>query len=173
MGTPPSTVETFECPSCGNLGFGRGEIVCCDRPMERVTDADVGVTQPDLDEVMRSIFGMSETELDICLCVMEGGEQTVSELAEQVEYDRSVVSRHLNHLADLGVVDKHRRLLKEGGQVYIYAPKDPDAVRHALAGAFVTWAREALSLIDSLSREKTESMVDRETQDAQWRIYQE
>lgn len=173
MRSPPSAAEIFECVSCGNLGLGQGEMVCCDKPMKPASDEDVGVSQPSLDEVMRTVFDMSETELDICLCVMEGGEQTVTELAEQVDYDRSVVSRHLNHLADLGVVDKHRRLLKEGGQVYVYAPNEPDVVRRSLAGAFVTWAQEATSLIDSLSREKAEAMVESDTQDPQWKIYRE
>jgi len=97
----------------------------------------------------------------------------VAELAEQVDYDRSVVSRHLNHLADLGVVDKQRRILKEGGQVYVYTPNDPAAVRRNLLGAFILWVQEATSLIDSLSRKKVEAIVKTDTGDAQWKIYQE
>jgi predicted transcriptional regulator len=141
--------------------------------MESTTRDAVGVSQPSLDDVMRTVFGMSETELDVCLCVMEGGEQTVAELADRIDYDRSVVSRHLNHLAELGVVTKQRRLRKEGGQVYVYSPTDPASVRRNLAAAFVVWAQEATSLIQSLSREKAEAMVERDTQDPQWQIYQE
>lgn len=173
MGNPQPAIELFECVNCGNLGFGQGEMVCCDSPMESTTRDAVGVSQPSLDGVMRTVFGMSETELDVCLCVMEGGEQTVAELADRVDYDRSVVSRHLNHLADLGVVDKHRRLRREGGQVYVYSPTDPASVRRNLTAAFVVWAQEATSLVQSLSREKAEAMVERDTQDPQWQIYRE
>jgi predicted transcriptional regulator len=163
----------YKCDSCGNLGIGQDGMICCDNAMERVSDENVGVSEPSIDQLLRIVFDMSETELDICLCVMEGGEQTVAELAEQVDYDRSVVSRHLNHLADLGVVDKRRRILKEGGQVYVYTPNDPAAVRRNLVGAFTIWAQKATSLIDSLSRQKVEAIVKTNTQDPQSKIYQE
>lgn len=141
--------------------------------MEPASNDDFSVSEPSLDELLRTVFDMSETELDVCLCVMEGGEQTVAELAEQVDYDRSVVSRHLNHLVDLGVVDKRRRLLKEGGHVYVYVPNDPEVVRRSLAGAFATWVQEATALIDSLSREKVEAIVEADAESPQWRIYRE
>lgn len=173
MRSSPSSARLFECVSCGNLGLGQGEIVCCDGAMKPTTDEDFGVSQPSLEELMRTVFDMSKTELDICLCVMEGGGQTVAELAAEVDYDRSVVSRHLNHLVDLGVVDKRRRLLAEGGQVYVYTPNEPDVVRRSLTGAFVTWVQEATSLIDSLSRDKVEAIVETDTDDPQWKIYQE
>jgi predicted transcriptional regulator len=173
MTSDAHSATLFECESCGNLGVGRGDIVCCDSPMERAGGDDTGVEKPSLDQLMRTVFDMSETELDICLCVMEGGEQTVSELAERIGYDRSVVSRHLNHLADLGVVDKRRRLLKEGGQVYVYTPTDPAAVRRSLSGAFAVWVQEAASLIESLSREKVETMVDADERDPKWTLYRE
>jgi predicted transcriptional regulator len=168
-----SSAELLECGSCGNLGFGQGGMVCCDSAMEPVDGDGDGVTRPSFEELVRTVFDMSETELDICLCVMEGGDRTVAELAREVEYDRSVVSRHLNHLVDLGVVDRHRRLLEEGGQVYVYTPNEPDVVRRNLAGAFVAWVRDATSLIESLRREKVEAMVEDNARDPQWEIYRE
>lgn len=128
---------------------------------------------PRLDDVLRTVFDMTESELDICLCVMAGGEQTVAELSEEVGYDRSVVFRHLNHLVDLGVVGKRRRLLKEGGQVFVYTPRDPATVRENLLANFGGWVSEATAHIESLSREKVETIVERESPDPQWKIYQE
>ena len=168
-----SSATLFECDSCGNLGIGQEEIICCDTEMTRLSNKDTSINEPSLNQLMQTAFDMSETELDICLCVMEGGEQTVAELAEQIEYDRSVVYRHLNHLSDLGVVDKQRRILKEGGQVYVYAPNSPAAVRRNLSRAFIFWVQGATSLIDSLSREKVEAMVKTDAEDPQWKIYQE
>lgn len=169
----PSSATLFECDSCGNLAIGQEEIVCCGEAMKRVSNENIGVSEPSLNQLMRTVFDMSETELDICLCVMEGGEQTVAELAEKVDYDRSVVSRHLNHLVDLGVVDKQRRILKEGGHIYVYTPTDPAVVRRNLLGAFIFWIQGATSLIDSLSREKVEAIVKADAQDPQWEIYKE
>jgi predicted transcriptional regulator len=131
------------------------------------------VEQPSRKQLMRTVFDMSESELDICLCVMEGGEQTVAELSEQVNYDRSLVSRHLNHLVDLGVIEKRRLLRQEGGQVYIYAPNGPEVVRQNLSMGFLKWLQEANTLINSITREKVESMVEADTTEPQWKIYQE
>lgn len=171
MVRPSSSVELLECHSCGNLGFGTGEISCCDRAMEPAEATSTAVNQPSLADVMRMVHGMSPTELDICLCVMEGGALTVSELAEQIDYDRSVVSRHLNHLVDLGVIGKQRRLLEGGGQVYIYTPNDPDVVRRQLVGSFMNWVKEATSLVDAVSRDKVEAIVDADTDDPKWKLY--
>jgi predicted transcriptional regulator len=168
-----AAASLLECDSCGNLGIGEGEVVCCDQPMSRVGGDQDGVSEPSIEHLMQTVFGMSESELDICLCVMAAGEQTVSDLAATVDYDRSVVSRHLNHLADLGVVEKQRRLLKQGGHVYVYAPTEPATVRRSLKGAFLTWAQEAVTRIDSLSKDKVAAMVESEAETPQWKIYQE
>ena len=112
------------------------------------------MNRPTLETMVRTVFGMSETELDVCLCVMEAGEGTVSELADRVDYDRSVVARHLGHLVDLGVLERRRRLLEAGGQVYVYVPNDEDVVRRRLRGAFLAWVEDATALVETLGREK-------------------
>lgn len=173
MNDSSGSTELFECASCGNIGLGDGEMICCDRSMHPVRDDAEGFDAPTFDELMRVVFDMSETELDVCLCVMEGGGQTVKELAERIEYDRSVVSRHLNHLVDLGVVEKRRRILEEGGQVYVYSPNAPDVVRQNLTERFVRWVREATAVLESLNREKVEAMAETDTRDTQWKIYRE
>lgn len=147
-------------------------MTCCDRPMEPVDFPTNGVREPSLDGLLRMVFGMSPAELDVCLCVMEGGEQTAAGLAERVDYDRSVVSRHLNHLAELGIVEKRRRLLEQGGQVFVYLPTDPAVVRRRLLEAFVGWVAQASGHIEALSREKVEAIVESDAPASQWRIYQ-
>jgi predicted transcriptional regulator len=170
--SPASESTLFECETCGNLGIGEGEIVCCDGPMQPVEDDAASVDEPTLDELLRTVFDMSETELDICLCVMEGGELTVPDLAKEVGYDRSVVARHLDHLVDLGVIEKRRRLLEEGGQIYVYTPNGADLVARRLTGEFARWAAAATALVESISRQKVEAMVEADTETPQWKIYQ-
>jgi len=161
------------CSSCGSLGVGGDAMTCCDRPMRAVRGDESPVDPPSLDGLLRSVFDMSETELDVCLCVMEGGELTVADLAERIDYDRSVVSRHLAHLVDLGVLERERRLLEAGGQVYVYTPSEPDVVRRRLTAAFVEWAGQATELVDSLGREKVEAMVETDVDGPQWKLYRE
>ena len=83
----------------------------------------------------------------------------------------SVVTRHLNHLAELGVVEKRRRILERGGQVYVYTPVSPDAVREAFTRRFLAWVVHASNLLDDLRREKVESIVERDTDEPQWKIF--
>jgi predicted transcriptional regulator len=129
------------------------------------------VSEPTLDDLLETVFDMSATELELCLCVMEGGELTVSQLAEQTEYDRSVVTRHLNHLADLNVLRKQRRLLEQGGQVYVYTPVAPEVIRRTFKRLFLTWVVHSARLLDELRREKVESIVERHVEDSQWQIF--
>jgi predicted transcriptional regulator len=170
----------FVCESCGNLGIGDGEITCCSRtmmPIETAIDeesvATEAISDPDLETLLRTVFGMSETELEICLCVMESGEITVQDLAETVDYDRSVVTRHLNHLADLEVIDKHRRLLESGGQLYVYTPVDPDEIRERFRQLFLLWVANAADTLEDLRREKVEMVVESNLEEPQWRIFAE
>jgi predicted transcriptional regulator len=171
MGTFDGSTAVFECAECGNVGLGDNGIRCCGASMERVDVTTDAVSRPTLDDLLGTVFDMSATELELCLCVMERGELTVSQLAEQTDYDRSVVTRHLNHLADLDVVRKERRLLEQGGEVYLYTPVAPEAIRRTFTRLFLAWVRHAARLLAELRREKVESIVDRRVDDPQWQIF--
>ncbi|MFU1782807.1 helix-turn-helix domain-containing protein [Haloarcula japonica] len=171
----PAADETrlFECETCGGVGIGHNRPTCCGDSMTGVGTTETAVSKPSLETLLQTVFDMSGTELDVCLCVMEGGELTVTTLAEQIGYDRSVVARHLNHLADLGVVEKRRRIRPEGGHVYVYTPQPPEVVRERLRGEFLSWVRLATAQLDDLQREKVEAIADAETDERQWTVFQE
>lgn len=173
MSTVDDSMDIFECSTCGNIGMGTQGIICCDEPMGTLTEDDPAIDSPTLEQLLRSVFDISETELAVCLCVMEAGEVTVKELAEEIGYDRSVISRHLNDLVDLGVLHKQRRLLDQGGQIYIYTPADPETVRRSFRRKFLRWVREGAVLIDDLRREKIEAIVEPQEDDADWKIFRE
>lgn len=183
-------VRLFECDDCGALSVGSGRTSCCGSAMARVdpvagdavpepdvaTDRDSvaadQVPEPVLDDLLRVVFGMSPAELDVCLCVMEGGTLTVAELTDRVDYERSVVARHLNHLASLGVVRKRRQILDRGGDVYVYSPEPAETVRRRFRELFLAWAASATARIDELSREKVEGIADEESA-TQWTVFRE
>lgn len=165
-----SDAALVACEGCGGLGFGRGEMTCCAGPMEPVDAADDAIEAPALGDLLTAVFDMSETALDVCLCVMEGGDQTAQALADRIDYDRSVVARHLNHLVDLGVVEKRRQVLDGGGHVYVYSPRPEDVVRRQFRTLFLTWVRSAAGRIDELRREKVESIVEGD-EEPQWTVY--
>jgi predicted transcriptional regulator len=128
MTPPPDEMRLFECETCGGIGIGHNRPECCGAPMAAADTAETTVSEPSLGSLLQTVFEMSGTELDVCLCVMEGGELTVTELSEQIGYDRSVVARHLNHLADLGVVEKCRCIRPEGGHAHVYTLQSPEVV---------------------------------------------
>lgn len=90
-------------------------------------------------------------------------EITVNELAEMVERDRSVVTRHLSHLVGLGIVEKRSRVLSDGGRVNVYSHRSVDAVRRQFKLGLYVWMLEAVEVIDDLSEEKISLLVEDET----------
>lgn len=172
MDVPNETPRPVRCDRCGSIALARDAITCCDRPMDPVPTPE-SVASPGLEEVLQVVFGMSTSELDVCLCVMAGEGLTVKELASETGYDRSVIARHLGHLVDLGVLEKRRRLLERGGQVYVYSPRSAESVRRSLQEGFLGWTAAASTGIDGLTREKIEAIVDRGDRDPEWKLYQE
>lgn len=167
------------CAECGTVGFGTGEPTCCGAPMtppetrpRSTAPDDAGPAEPSVADVLRVAFGMSPAELDVCLCVMEAGPTTVAELTERVDYDRSVVARHCNHLAALGVVEKRRQLLDRGGDVYVYVPRRPAVVRRRLRESFLAWAGVAAERVEEVSREKVEGIAEAASA-TEWTVFRD
>lgn len=159
MAEAERTVDVYRCRACGEIHVGTRRVRCCDRPMEH--DRSVPeVEAPTTETLLRTVFGMSTTELEVCLCAMESGEATASGLAEELSVDRSLVSRHLNHLADLGVLEKGRRVLRNGGHVNVYTPVGVEEVRRRLELGLSVWVAEATRLVDEISKEKVERIVE-------------
>lgn len=162
----------LECDSCGNTVFSGRSLQCCDEPMNVLERGTAATNPPDLDVLLRDVFGMSSTELDVCLCVMGTRETTIAEIADQLDVDRSLVSRHLNHLTDLGVVEKTRRLRTEGGHVNIYTPADRETVKRRLETELYDWMRDAVDTIDQLTAEKVQAIAEISDYETEPRIYE-
>ena len=151
--------ELVQCSACDALAIGATDVTCCDEPMERI-DPGAAAVEPSLETLLTTVFGISEGELEICLCVMEYGDVTVSELTDRVDVNRSVVARHLSDLVEIGVVERERRLLRQGGHVYVYTPVPEPTVRSRLTASFAAWVEDAAAELDSVSREKVEAISD-------------
>lgn len=158
-----SPLELAQCPTCDAVTIGTPDITCCDDRMEPI-DPDAAVADPTLETLLRTVFGISEAEIEVCLHVMEDGDVTVSELTERVAVDRSVVARHLSDLVEIGVVERERRLLRQGGHVYVYTPVPESTVRRRLVASFAAWVADAAAELDSVSREKVEAITDHDDQ---------
>ncbi|RBI62262.1 TrmB family transcriptional regulator [halophilic archaeon] len=148
--------EVYECGDCGTVAPEPD--TCCDRPMATV--AATPVREPDLQSLLRNVFGISGTGLDICVRLMRDGESTVPAVAEALDLDRSTVARQVNHLVEVGVLEKRQRLLSQGGYVHVYSPKDVEVVRRRLERGLAAWTREAKELVEDVNRAKVEAAAE-------------
>jgi predicted transcriptional regulator len=165
----------MECPDCEKITLGGADerSECCDRRLRPAETEEIGIESPGLGDLLGMVFGMNETELDVCLCVMDVGEATTRDIAAELDVDRSHVSRHLNHLVDLGVLEKRERLLEAGGRVNVYTPASLETVRRNFTLGLVTWFTEAVDVIEGLSREKVEAIEELADGPSEFTIYQD
>lgn len=170
-----SRYDLFECPECDNivLALGRDDppMSCHDEPMERVTNLDMEVKPPDVKQVLLEAFGLPKPGLDICLCVIGEGPLSASEVAETLGYDRSTITRYLNTLVDLGLLQQSQLNREGGGVVNVYHSVDLEQMRRETLIGFYVWAGEAASLIEDANLKKQEYLEenpDRELPEVFW-----
>jgi len=175
-----SRYNLYECPDCDNvvLALGRDEppMSCHDRPMERVTDLEMSVQPPDVKQVLLQAFGLPKAGLDICLCVIGEGPLSANEVAESLGYDRSTITRYLNKLVELGLLERSELNREEGGVVNVYHSVDLERMRRETLLGFYVWAGEAAALIEDANLTKQdylEENPDQELPDVFWDAFPE
>ena len=164
------TFAVYECRTCDNYVLstaGDSEMTCCGGPLDRVDADDEGAStrEPETKPLFKQVFGMTETEMDICLCVMDEGEATANDISDALGVERSVVSRYANHLVKVGFLHKSERNLREGGRVHVYSHATAEEVTRSLTLGFYGWATDATQLIDAFGREKMEQMAEADEAD--------
>ena len=159
----PEEFAVYECRTCDNYVLSTAadsEMTCCGGTLDRVDDEGASIQPPETKPLFKQAFGMTETEMEICLCVMDEGEATANEISEALDVERSVVSRYANHLVEVGFLHKSERNLREGGRVHVYTHATGEEVTRSLTLGFYRWATEATRLIDEFGRKKMEQMAE-------------
>lgn len=163
--------DIYECTvsDCDTvvLGVGRDNppLSCHDQPMERVTDIEMSVKPPEVRQVLLDAFGLPKAGLDICLCVIGEGPLSANEIAEQLGYDRSTVTRYLSKLVDLGLLQRSELNREGGGVVKIYHSVDLERMRRETLVGFYVWAGEAAALIEEANLTKQDYLDENPDQD--------
>lgn len=151
-----STQETvYKCDQCDSIQLAVTTPQCCDMEMTAVRAESA--RSPELDGLLREVFGISEIGLQLCLFLAEETNATASEVASAVDIDGSTARRQLNHLVEIGIVERAKKLRSKGGFVYVYTPVPIDEQRKQLKISFYAWVDEALDLIDDIEQEKLEA----------------
>jgi predicted transcriptional regulator len=98
--------------------------------------------------VLLDAFNLPKAGLDICLCVIGDGPLSPNEVADTLDYDRSTVSRYLNELVNIGLLERSQLNRESGGVVNVYHSIDVERMRRETLVGFFVWAGEAASLIE-------------------------
>jgi predicted transcriptional regulator len=168
-----------ECGSCENIVFTLGSgsgLTCHGEEMTEVTECDIDINEPDLRQVLLDAFDLPKAGLDICLCVIGEGPMSPGEVAEALDYDRSTVSRYLNSLVEIGLLEKSQLNRESGGVVNVYHSIDIERMRRETLVGFFVWAGEAASLIEEANITKEEYLEENPSesiQDVFWGEFRE
>ena len=167
--------SVFECPQCDNVVLALGQddppLSCHGEPMDEVRGTEMNVQPPELRQVLLDAFGLPKAGLDICLCVIGEGPLSASEVAEQLDYDRSTVTRYLNKLVELGLLERSELNREGGGIVNAYHSIDLSRMRRETLTGFAIWAGEAAALIEDANLTKQDyhaENADRSLPDVFW-----
>ncbi|SHH49500.1 helix-turn-helix domain-containing protein [Halobaculum gomorrense] len=173
-----SRYTILECTHCDNtvLSLGRdgASMTCHGEPMEPVTDPEMDVRRPDVRQVLLQAFGLPKAGLDICLRVIGDGPLPASDVADALGYDRSTVTRYLNELVELGLLQRAELNREGGGVVNVYHSVDLERMRRESLVGFFVWAGEAATLIEEANltkRRYLEESPDRELPDIFWNSF--
>jgi predicted transcriptional regulator len=153
----------YRCAECSNVALTMqhcgDELQCHSQPMEQVTDTELDIKPPDIRQVLLDAFDLPKSGLDICLCVIDEGPVSPSELAETLGYDESTVRKYLNELVEFGLLERSQLNRESGGFVNVYHSIDLQEMREESLIGFYAWAGEAASLLEEANLTK-ESYVD-------------
>jgi predicted transcriptional regulator len=148
----------YRCAECSNVALTMqhcgDELQCHSQPMERVTDTELDIKPPDIRQVLLDAFDLPKSGLDICLCVIDEGPVSPSELAETLGYDESTVRKYLNELVEFGLLERSQLNRESGGFVNVYHSIDLQEMREESLIGFYAWAGEAASLLEEANLTK-------------------
>lgn len=159
MSLQKEEISVYECSVCGAVELEEGEATCCGQRMD-ARERSAVFQEPELEQVAKQIFGISANELAVCKVLMAEEPTTVVELAGKLEYDRSTISRHLDHLVELELVEKEWQDLAGGGREYVYTTVHSAEIPRRFRFGLYAWTEEALQLTEELSDQKIEAMVE-------------
>lgn len=106
------------------------------------------VDPPDLETVLRTVFGLRPSERDAYLGLLRVPDSSASEVAEELGRDRSNVNRSLRTLRERGLAERRRVLLEDGGHVYRYTASPLSEARDRMHATLTEWAEVAHERIE-------------------------
>lgn len=98
------------------------------RPLREFLDEET-----ECDRLLEVVDGCGELDRKIYLTLLDAeSRQSIADIAEAVDRDRSTTYRAVRRLHEHGYVDREQETYDHGGYCYRYSPVDPDEVASAL-----------------------------------------
>ena len=107
-------------------------------------------TDPDFQRVMECVFGIQAHEVRVHFALQEAPGSTASELADDLDRDRSNINRSLSALHENGLIERQRRLLDGGGYIYQYFAIPVTDMKERMHAGVDAWAEDVHETIDAL-----------------------
>ncbi len=109
---------------------------------------------PEFGRVMKCVFGIHEHEIRAYFTLLEAPGSKVSELASELDRDRSSVNRTLSTVSEKGLIERQRRLLEDGGYVYQYYAISLPEIKERLHHGIDEWSAQIHEKIDNFGFEE-------------------
>jgi predicted transcriptional regulator len=104
--------------------------------------------------LLECFHGLTELDREIFEQLVEADEpETVDDLAEEVDRERSTAYRAVKRLENAGFIEREQRTYAGGGYYHVFHPADPQAVADDMQRLLNDWYAEMGQLIGEF-REK-------------------
>lgn len=109
----------------------------------------VRIHDPEFDQVLECVFGIHSHERRTYFALLEAPGSTTTELAADLDRDRSSVNRSLSTLSETELIQRDRKILDGGGYVYQYFPTPLPEAKKLLHSAIDQWVARAHDRVES------------------------
>lgn len=167
-GTSHTATGVNECRQCGHVSLSVGgstTSTCCDLRPSELDCAPDAVERPELESILRVVFGLPGPTVDICDALTGAELRSTRTIAEEFDYDDSTASRHLNRLVEVGFLERVQLNRREGGIVNVYRTLPADELGQQLIDGFALWSSAALAVLEGFQADLSERPTD-DTQSA-------
>lgn len=107
------------------------------------------IDDPEFDRVLECVFGIHAHERRTYFALLEIPGSTVTELADELDRDRSSVNRSLSTLSEKKLIERDRKILDGGGYVYQYFPTPIPDAKDLMHDTVDQWAAQVHEGIES------------------------
>ena len=104
----------------------------------------------EIKELLKVLYNLSSAETEVLYFLCDN-EARASEIAEELEKDRSTVQRYLSTLRTAGLVERESITGEsKRGRYYVYEVSDKDKLKNKVKHRMDEWRDEKLEVLDEM-----------------------